>query len=50
MEKNSLKGQRCRAWIIPEERACNIDTPFDLQIAEQALKQLYAVQTQTSTS
>jgi CMP-N,N'-diacetyllegionaminic acid synthase len=50
MEKNSLKGQCCRAWIIPEERACNIDTQFDLLIAEQALKQLYAVQTQTSNT
>jgi CMP-N-acetylneuraminic acid synthetase len=38
MEQNSLKGQDCRAWLIPQERACNIDTPFDLFIAEQMLK------------
>jgi CMP-N,N'-diacetyllegionaminic acid synthase len=38
MEQSSLKGRDCRAWIIPEERACNIDTPFDLFIAEQILK------------
>lgn len=38
MEKNSLKGSDCRAWIIPEERARNIDTPFDLRIAEQILQ------------
>jgi len=38
MEQNSLKGRDCRAWIIPEERACNIDTPFDLFLAEQMLK------------
>jgi CMP-N-acetylneuraminic acid synthetase len=37
MEQNSLKGRDCRAWIIPPERACNIDTPFDLFIAEQIL-------------
>ncbi len=37
MEKNSFKGDDCRAWIIPEVRACNIDTPFDLFIAEQLL-------------
>jgi CMP-N-acetylneuraminic acid synthetase len=34
MEQNSLKGKRCKAWIIPEERACNIDSPFDLVLAE----------------
>jgi CMP-N-acetylneuraminic acid synthetase len=38
MELNSVKGNICRAWIIPEERACNIDTPFDLFLAEQMLK------------
>jgi CMP-N,N'-diacetyllegionaminic acid synthase len=38
MEQNSLKGNDCRAWIIPEERARNIDTPFDLRIAEQILQ------------
>lgn len=37
MESNSLKGSDCRAWIIPEERACNIDTPLDLLIVEQIL-------------
>ena len=38
MEQNSVQGRDCRAWIIPEERACNIDTPFDLFLAEQMLK------------
>lgn len=38
MEQNSVKGQDCRAWFIPEERACNIDTPFDLFLVEQILK------------
>jgi CMP-N-acetylneuraminic acid synthetase len=38
MEQNSVKGRDCRAWIIPQERACNIDTPFDLFIAEQLLR------------
>jgi len=33
----TFKGKDCRAWIIPEERACNIDTPFDLFVAEQLL-------------
>lgn len=37
MEQNSLKGRDCRAWIVPEGRACNIDTPFDLFLAEQIL-------------
>ncbi len=38
MEQNSVKGLDCRAWIVPEERACNIDTPFDLFLVEQILK------------
>jgi N-acylneuraminate cytidylyltransferase len=38
MEQNSLKGRDCRAWIISQERACNIDTPFDLFLAEQMLR------------
>ena len=38
MEQNSLKGADCRAWIVPEERSRNIDTMFDLQIAELVLR------------
>jgi CMP-N-acetylneuraminic acid synthetase len=38
MEQNSVKGKDCRAWIVPEDRACNIDGPFDLFLAEQILK------------
>jgi CMP-N-acetylneuraminic acid synthetase len=38
MERSSLKGDDCRAWIIPEERSWNIDTPFDLFIVEQMLR------------
>lgn len=38
MEQNSLRGRDCRAWIIPQERACNIDVPFDLFLVEQILK------------
>jgi CMP-N-acetylneuraminic acid synthetase len=35
--QGSFKGRDCRGWIVPDERACNIDTPFDLFIAEQIL-------------
>lgn len=38
MEQNLIKGVDCRAWIIPAERACDIDSPFDLFVAEQLLK------------
>ncbi|HUI06200.1 MAG TPA: acylneuraminate cytidylyltransferase family protein [Verrucomicrobiae bacterium] len=38
MKGNSVKGCDCRAWIIPPGRACNIDGPFDLFLAEQLLK------------
>lgn len=37
MEQNSVRGRDCRAWLIPEWRACNIDTPFDLFLAEQLM-------------
>jgi len=35
---NSLKGADCRAWIIPEERARNIDSYFDLFLVEHMLR------------
>jgi len=38
MEQNSLKGADCRAWIIPEERARNIDSYFDLFLVEHMLR------------
>jgi CMP-N-acetylneuraminic acid synthetase len=38
MTQNSFKGGDCRAIIIPQERACNIDTPMDLLLAELLLK------------
>jgi CMP-N-acetylneuraminic acid synthetase len=37
MEQNSLQGEDCRAWIVPPQRACSIDTPWDLFLAEQML-------------
>jgi CMP-N-acetylneuraminic acid synthetase len=37
MEQGSIKGADCRAWKMPLERACNIDTPYDLWLAEQML-------------
>jgi CMP-N-acetylneuraminic acid synthetase len=38
VEHRSIKGCDCRAWLVAEDRACNIDTPFDLFLAEQLLK------------
>jgi CMP-N-acetylneuraminic acid synthetase len=38
MLQHSLQGQDCRAWLVPVERACNIDTPFDLFLAAQILR------------
>lgn len=37
MEQNTLVGVNCRAVVIPEGRAVNIDTPLDLLRAEQLL-------------
>jgi CMP-N-acetylneuraminic acid synthetase len=38
MERNTLQGDDCRGWIVPADRACNIDTPFDLFLAEMLLQ------------
>jgi CMP-N,N'-diacetyllegionaminic acid synthase len=38
LQQHSFKGEDCRAWLMPAERACNIDTPFDLYLAELLLK------------
>jgi len=38
MEQNSIQGRDCRAWLMPVERAWNIDEPFDLFLVEQLLK------------
>ncbi len=38
MERGSFKGDDCRAFLVPAERAVNIDTPWDLFLAEQALR------------
>jgi CMP-N-acetylneuraminic acid synthetase len=38
MERNSIQGDDCRAWLIPAERAWNVDEPFDLYMVEQLLK------------
>ena len=37
MVQHSFKGSDCRAWLVPESRACNVDTPIDLIVAEQLL-------------
>lgn len=36
--QHSIQGKDCRAWIVPEWRACNIDTRFDLFVTEQVLR------------
>ncbi len=37
MEQNTLVGRNCRAVIVPDDRAVNIDTPLDLMRAEEKL-------------
>jgi len=44
MEQNSLKGSNCRAWIVPPERALNIDTPLDLFFVEQVMRRLQGLE------
>ncbi len=38
MVQNSIQGNDCRAWIIPPQRACNVDEPLDLYLCEQLWK------------
>ncbi|MDX1964646.1 MAG: acylneuraminate cytidylyltransferase family protein [Pirellulales bacterium] len=38
MEQNSIQGTDCRAWLMPVERAWNVDEPFDLFMVEQLLR------------
>lgn len=37
MEAGSLKGADCRGWVMPADRAFNVDEPLDLMLIEQAL-------------
>ena len=37
MNENSIKGSECRGWLIPRQRAINIDEEFDIFLAEQFL-------------
>lgn len=36
----SMTGSDCRAWIIPRERHCNIDSIEDLDVAEVRMRRL----------
>ncbi len=38
MVQNKMIGQDCRAYIVSPERSVNIDTPFDLILAEYLLE------------
>ncbi len=38
MNQNSVKGSDCRAWLMPTERSCNVDVPFDLFLVECMLQ------------
>lgn len=38
VNEDSLKGRDCRAWIIPADRACNIDEPIDWILAEALVR------------
>ena len=35
--RGQIQGDESRAWLIPEERSCGINTSFDLWLAEQML-------------
>jgi len=38
VNQHSLKGDDCRAWIIPPERARNIDEPLDIFFVTQLMR------------
>jgi len=37
MEENRILGDKTQAWIVPRERTVNIDSSFDLWLAERML-------------
>ena len=37
MEENRILGERTQSWIVPRERTVNLDTTFDLWLAERML-------------
>lgn len=37
-EQKSIKGRRSLAYVMPEERSVNVDSPVDLLVAEAVLK------------
>jgi len=39
MNRGSIKGDKCLAWLIPTERSCNIDEPFDLFMVQHMMTQ-----------
>ncbi len=39
MNQSTLKGDDCRAWLMPPQRSCNIDVPFDLFMVQHMLSQ-----------
>jgi CMP-N-acetylneuraminic acid synthetase len=42
MEENRILGEKTQAWLVPRERSVNIDTPFDLWLAERMLEDNYS--------
>jgi CMP-N-acetylneuraminic acid synthetase len=40
LDRNQISGRRTLGWMIPQERAINIDSPYDLWLAEQMLARL----------
>jgi len=44
MEEGKILGERTQAWMIPRERTVNIDTPFDLWLAERVLEDLHPLE------
>lgn len=37
MNRNSFKGDRCKALLVTEQRSVNIDTPFQFMIADMLM-------------
>lgn len=35
---DDMTGDDCRAWVVPQDRHCNIDSPVDLVTAEALVK------------
>jgi N-acylneuraminate cytidylyltransferase/CMP-N,N'-diacetyllegionaminic acid synthase len=44
LKEGRILGERTQAWLVPREQTVNIDSPFDLWLAERMLEDLHPLE------